>query len=101
MDFWRESVQRSLEAIAGDDLSLALVGLGWNSFQELKADYSQRCRVVSDEFIKPIDELNDMIGELADRHKESVAKRDQLRLDLWNRYKGRYELFNQPERDGD
>ena len=90
---WRDDLTKRLHAIAGDDLSLALVSIGWPTFGDMRKDYRRRSAEVLEAFVKPIDDLDGVIRDLACRHKRGINDRDKLRSDLWSRYKKGYELF--------
>lgn len=92
---WAERLRNQLFSIAGDDLSIALVALGWTQFTTLQAAFAVRKETLWKTYIKPIDDLEYLIQKSAEEHKRSVQDRDQLRLRLWNEYKKKYELLQQ------
>jgi serine/threonine protein phosphatase PrpC len=95
---WEENLKAELGRIAGDDVSMAVVALGWKDFSDLKKCFHKRHALIEDKYIKPVNELDDNIKAQDDKIKELTLKRNELenhrerlRMSLWNDYKLRYE----------
>ena len=96
---WCSSVRHRLHVVAGDDLSMALVALGWSDFAHLKADHIRRHDSVRETFIRPIDDIDAHLIELTTQQQATVAKRNHLRTELWEQYRKTYERFRCAEWD--
>lgn len=91
---WRAEVINRLGNIAGDDCSMALLALGWSSFDALKAAFHTRHRQLHQDFIQPLDTLTQeierdstLLSEVESRKNEREMRREALRQELWQSYK--------------
>ena len=91
---WREEIIKRLKNIAGDDCSMALLALGWSSFDVLKADFRDRHTQLQEEFIRPLDDLTQkierhaaLLSRVESRKGEHETCREALRQELWHRYR--------------
>lgn len=80
---WKSRIEQALVPVAGDDISLALMATGWDSFESLKHDFAARLAYLTEEYIDPLERF------ALRRDKESGY--EQLSMQLWRRYKRAYE----------
>lgn len=109
---WGRELEQRLAEVAGDDVSLVLVGMGYNSFGEMKLALAERFAVMKRDYMMP---LHTMPGEGADRGgagqlivQSMVGERERDRLqearrqqralgrELWTQYKAGYEWDGPP-----
>ena len=90
---WRNVLLQNLERQAGDDLSLALIAAGWDSFRSLRDAFAQRLEVLSVHFVAQLDELDAQVNHAAELHKQLISERNRVRSDVWTQYRQNYELF--------
>lgn len=93
IDEWRDTLRKDLERLAGDDLSMALIAAGWGSFGRVREAFLNRLTELSKNFIDGLNELDAQVNETALQHKRLLTARNELRRDLWTRYRQTYELF--------
>jgi hypothetical protein len=89
---WEQHLTENLCAIAGDDASMALMSIGWNSFTELKADFAQRLENVQT-LTQPIDDLLLQLTQVNsdEQRQELLVQKQQRRAALWDQYRQAYE----------
>jgi len=97
---WKAALKESLEQLAGDDFSMALIAAGWSTFLEMRDAFPKRLANLSREFIEPLDNLESEINETAAKHKQLVSRRNQLRGELWEGYRKNYEIFRKTAAKG-
>lgn len=92
---WADRLRTHLASIAGDDLSIALVALGWTDFKQLQTAFEARTEIIWKDYVRPLDELGAAIAKSAEEHKKAIEQRDHVRSQLWNKYKKTYESLQQ------
>jgi len=80
---WSVEIEQALAPVAGDDVSLALVATGWDSFAALKHDFGDRLTYLRERYIEPLDRVSPRSGV--------ENGYGQLSRQLWGRYKHTYE----------
>ncbi|MDR1867170.1 MAG: hypothetical protein LBQ77_02750 [Treponema sp.] len=84
MTLWESLLTTEIKSATSDDATLSLAAIGWNDFAELKKDFKERLKYISQEYIKPCEQL------LQNQEKNSIK-------DLWKQYKSGYEAYEIPE----
>lgn len=91
---WRDRIVERLRGIAGDDCSMALLALGWPSFEALQTDFRARHQQLGTNFIEPLDRMTEeitrdsgLLQQIEERKSAAEKQRELLRQDLWLRYK--------------
>lgn len=102
---WKDNVIARLQEIAGDDVSMALVAMGWNDFKSLKRDFVDRANFIYKNYIEPIDEIEHLIRTL-DSEMDEVEKKEhylrrkrEIRAELWEKYKKTYQFLKIKSKD--
>ena len=99
VDEWRRDLAQRLEKVAGDDFSLALVGLGFESLGDLKMALAGRFAVINRNYIAPYQEEMSFINESHSGTAQERARRQRMiGRALWKQYKAGYEWDGFPIR---
>lgn len=77
MELWQSSIQKELKDVAGDDVSIALISIGFSDFSQLKNIFAQRTEELQKQYI-------DKINKAHNNENETI-------LDCWETYKINYE----------
>ncbi len=95
---WSGLVQQRIAAVAGDDASMAVLGVGADhrEFQQLFAD---RTSEVEQRCVDPLDALESEVGHAEQALAEARRRHAALQTSLWAAYKPAYERFLAPEED--
>jgi serine/threonine protein phosphatase PrpC len=99
---WSDQLQTQITAIAGDDASMAVLGIGTDhgGFQSLFAD---RTAALQTRWVNPLDAL-DMEVSVLERQLDILRRRqDQQAAELWDAYRPDYEHYlesSAPGRNG-
>jgi len=89
-DGWREALRSSVQAVAGDDATLALLALG-GDLAELKGTYRTRLDTLRTTYIEPMEEAERQTRSAQEQADELEQRRGALRAELWSKYKPDYE----------
>jgi hypothetical protein len=92
VDGWREGLRSSIEAVAGDDATMALVAVG-GDIDTLRSLFRARLEHLRSTYIGPIDDIDEQMRKTAQRADELKQRRVALRSQLWSRYKPGYERY--------
>ena len=89
---WCTTLQQRINAITGDDASMAVLGVGadFRGFQEQLAD---RANQLEREFISPLDEIANEVAELEERLESARARQARTAAGLWVAYQPDYERY--------
>lgn len=87
---WQDNLMVDLQDRAGDDISLALVALGWPSFEALKEDFQPRLTGLWQDYIDPFRRLDERLARLTQEKETCARDREELRRELWAKYKPTY-----------
>lgn len=90
VDAWREGLRSSVEAVAGDDATMALLAVG-GDVDTLRSLFRPRLEHLRSTYIDPIDD--EQMRKTAQRADELKQRRVALRSQLWTRYKPGYERY--------
>ena len=71
---WRETLANEFQQIAGDDVSMALIAIGWADFKALKQDFKCRLDHINNDYISQLDKLTQEI-ETLDREIETLLQK--------------------------
>lgn len=88
---WKENAKVRMQAVAGDDLSMALVAIGWPDFGALKQAFARRLTHVRTRFVEPVDNIQEKIKGWEEDRRAALVRRDELRQELWTEYRDAYE----------
>ena len=101
---WKETLTGELQQIAGDDVSMALIAIGWDDFKAFKQDFKCRLDSINNDYISQLDKLTQeietrtrKIETLIQEREECVNQREELRKELWDTYKSTYEVSEKTE----
>jgi hypothetical protein len=88
MGNWQDILIKQLRSIAGDDVSLSLVALGFEKYEDFKQHYLNRNNFLHNKYIKIITETN--FNDFNELELNSLVD------NLWDQYKISYEylIFN-------
>jgi len=99
VDEWRRDLAQRLEKVAGDDVSLALIGLGFESLGDLKMALAGRFAVMNRNYIAPYqEELSFINGSHYGVAQERARQQRMIGRALWKQYKLGYEWDGFPIR---
>jgi len=87
---WQDNLMVDLQDRAGDDISLALVALGWPSFEALKEDFQPRLAGLLQDYIVPFGRLDEKLARLTQEKETCAREKEELRRELWAKYKPTY-----------
>jgi hypothetical protein len=90
-DSWDETLRSAITQVASDDASLALVAIGFDDYEHLRASFQDRFAFVRRAYVDPVDEIDRSAQSSLDQHRERLAAARQLETRLWNEYRQRYE----------
>ena len=101
---WEKNLTGELQQIAGDDVSMALIAIGWADFKAFKQDFKCRLDIINNDYISQLDKLTQeievctrKIEKLIQEREECVNQRKELRKELWEKYKSTYEVSEKKE----
>jgi serine/threonine protein phosphatase PrpC len=101
---WVNNLNSEFKKIAGDDVSMSVVGIGWESFTDIKKDFAERLRFITTEYIEPVNSIDEevkkfeeQIQKMSSSKEDLISKRNKLRSDLWLSYKKTYEIKKEKE----
>lgn len=90
---WQTKLEEKIREITGDDATMSLIALGWQSFGEIKRAFHARLQDVRKTYVTPLGLLDEEIGWLTERSQSQKEERQRLREKLWHEYKKGYERF--------
>jgi serine/threonine protein phosphatase PrpC len=96
VDDWQRDLEQRLRKVAGDDVSLALVGLGFESLGGLKMAMARRFATLNRDYIAPLQEGASGDGNGSGDYYERVRRQRALGRSLWQQYKLGYEWDGLP-----
>ncbi len=94
---WKTRMRTRLEQVAADDVSLALVALGWKDFTELKKQFQNRLLKLkellepAEQVIAELRQVEDQLEHLRDRKDDLLSCKKAECLKVWNHYRPCYE----------
>jgi serine/threonine protein phosphatase PrpC len=95
---WSASLQSEIASVTGDDAAMSMMGVG-ATLKEFQALFAPRVAELEEQFIGPLDELNDAVAQ-AERELELLRQRQLATTTaIWSRYKAGYERYLQPPDD--
>ncbi len=96
VDEWQQDLAQRLGKVAGDDVSLALIGLGFESLGDLKIALAGRFAALNRNYIVPLQEDIGGDGTGSGTHQQRVRRQRTLARALWQQYKLGYEWDGLP-----
>ena len=96
VDEWQRDLAQRLGKVAGDDVSLALIGLGFESLGDLKIALGGRFAALNRNYIVPLQEDIGGDGTGSGTHQQRVRRQRALARALWQQYKLGYEWDGPP-----
>lgn len=96
VDEWQQDLAQRLGKVAGDDVSLALIGLGFESLGDLKIALAGRFAALNRNYIVPLQEDIGGDGTGSGTHQQRVRRQRALARALWQQYKLGYEWDGPP-----
>ncbi len=76
---------------AADDISMALVAIGWRDFEDLKTDFKKRQVALHNDYIDVIDKVTAEIRSHVQEQKRLEQKMEEERKQRWEQYKKWYQ----------
>ncbi len=86
---WSDSVRAAIVAVAGDDASMALAGVG-TDLEALKALTADRLQTVRKRWVEPLDAAHALVDRLATELDTARLEQAGLSAELWGAYEGDY-----------
>lgn len=91
MDEWRNLLISSLGEITGDDMSMAVLAVGWPTFDAMRADFTDRQQRVAHDIVGQLARLDhDHAGAMA-RLAALEAERRTAKEHAWEAYRQSYD----------
>jgi hypothetical protein len=98
---WQRDLAQRLGKVAGDDVSLALIALGFESLGSLKMALARRFAMLNRSYIAPLQERAGGDGNGSGDQQERIRRQRALGRSLWQQYKLGYEWDGLPiEKEG-
>ena len=91
MDEWRERLIASLGEITGDDMSMAVLAVGWPSFDAMRAAFATRRELVSRDLIGRLEHLDHDHAATIARLALLDAERRTAKERAWEDYRKSYD----------
>lgn len=88
---WQEKVSQCIQKVTGDDTSLSLIGVGFNSFEQFKNKMTSKSKSVSS--IKRIKVLEDDILRLKKELEQTSSEYEKAISSGWESYKHDFMKF--------
>ena len=92
VDGWQAGLRSSIQAVAGDDATMALLAVG-GGLDVIRGIFRPRLEHLRKTFIEPLDEIERQTRTTVQRAEELKQQRLALRSQLWSVYKADYERF--------
>lgn len=96
-DEWKEKLIAEIGTVAGDDYSISLLSLGFESFSAIKSHFSQRLQDVYRQFVKDLQKNDEVLSDwvekkarIEDSIKSVDSDRTILQRKIWQEYKKIY-----------
>lgn len=93
MQIWADNLAERLQASAGDDVSMVLHPLGFDSFDDLKAFYKRRLDELNARIVEPLKNLQDRKTQLEKELASLKATTKEKTKEAWNQYRIKYEQY--------
>src|SRR5699024_11009332 len=93
MQIWADVLAEYLQSSAGDDISIVLHPLGFDSFDDLKAFYKGRLDELNKRFVKPLETLQDKREQLERELASLKAETKEKTEEMWSQYRVTYEQY--------
>ncbi len=91
-DEWSAALQRAINAVTGDDASMALAAPGVD-LPDLQAVFADRLQTLEEQFLRPLDASASEVEQLAADLENARKRHAQIATDLWTAYKSDYNRF--------
>lgn len=88
---WGETLKTYLRTVAGDDVSMSLVAIGFTSYGMIKEIFNNRHKYIFAEYIEELDELRSRQLKLKAQVEEIESILPPKRQEMWQLYKSQYE----------
>ena len=89
---WSALLQAQINAVSGDDASLALLGVG-SSYQGFQSAFAERTNDVQTRWVQPLDQLDAQVTDLERRLDELRRQQKEHTAQLWAGYRTDYEQY--------
>lgn len=93
MQTWADDLADRLQASAGDDVSIVLHPLGFDSFDDMKALYKKRLDELNERFVKPLEMLKKKRVQLEKQLASLKAEEKERTQEAWSQYRVTYEQY--------
>jgi hypothetical protein len=91
MQTWADELAKRLQASTGDDVSMVLHPLGFDSFDDIKSFYNRRLDELSERFVEPLETLRERQAQLEKELASLRAATKEKTKEVWGEYQVTYE----------
>lgn len=91
MQIWADELAKRLQATAGDDISMVLHPLGFDSFGDIKSFYRKRLNELNKRFVEPLETLQEKQARLEKELASLRAATKEKTKEVWGEYRVTYE----------
>jgi hypothetical protein len=91
MDEWRNQLISSLAELTGDDMSMAILAVGWPTFDAVRAAFTARQQRVSHEIVGQLTQFDDDHAGAMARLAAIEAERRTAKERAWHDYRQSYD----------
>lgn len=93
MQIWADGLAKRLQSTAGDDISIILHPLGFDSFDDLKLFYKRRLDELKEQFVEPLETLHEKQAQLEKELASLRTAAKEKTKEVWDQYRVTYEQF--------
>ncbi|HET8700692.1 MAG TPA: hypothetical protein VFL97_03390 [Nitrococcus sp.] len=93
MQIWADELAERLKATAGDDISMLLQPLGFDSFDDITYFYKKRLDKLSEQFVEPLETLQEKQTQLEKELAALRAAAKEKTKEAWGQYGVTYEQY--------
>lgn len=92
MDDWRARLVAAIGAIAGDDISMAALSLGWPTFDAMRDGFADRQKAVAEDVVGRIEQLDADFDATSARLAQLEEERRAAKTTAWEMYRTSYDV---------
>jgi len=89
-DRWSNKITEEINKVTGDDFSMSLMSIGFNSFEEVQTRFESRFALVENSYVKVYQQFVNAITPLEIALENAKDEKDQMEIKLWENYKVNY-----------
>jgi len=92
MDDWRARLVIAIGALAGDDISMAALAIGWPTFDAMRDAFTDRRKTVAEDVVRRIERLDADFAETSARLAQLEEERRTAKTAAWEAYRTSYDV---------